>query len=497
MTPGLVDVVVPTVGRASLRQLLHALAAGSAPLPGRVILVDDRRRRHAPLLRAGLPSGLASRVGVLPGDGAGPAAARNRGWRASRAEWIAFLDDDVVPSPTWAADLLDDLGRVPAGVAGSQGRVTVPRPAKRRPTDWERATIGLERAAWATADMAYRRRALVSTGGFDARFRRAYREDADLALRVRRLGFGLARGRRRVVHPVRPAPPWVSVAVQAGNADDVLMRRLHGPGWRAAAAAPPGRLPRHLAVTAAGLLAAAAALAGAGTAAALAATLWAAGTAELAWARIAPGPRTTDEIARMLLTSLALPAAAAFHHVRGRVRWRGVRRLDAVLLDRDGTIVVDVPYNGDPARVAPMPTARAALDRLRAAGVRVAVVSNQGGVAKGLLTLEQVWAVNRRVEELLGPFAAFEVCPHGPRDRCGCRKPRPGLLRRAMARLGVRPQRTALIGDTGADVDAARAAGVRPVLVPTPVTRAAEVAAAPEVARDLAAAVDRLLGSRP
>jgi histidinol-phosphate phosphatase family protein len=167
---------------------------------------------------------------------------------------------------------------------------------------------------------------------------------------------------------------------------------------------------------------------------------------------------------------------------------------EAVLLDRDGTLIVDVPYNGDPERVEPMPGARQALDRLRGAGVRVGVVSNQSGVARGLLTLEGVRAVNARVEELLGPLGAWEVCPHGPEEGCGCRKPEPGLVLRAAGALGVSPSRCAVVGDIGADVDAARAAGARGVLVPTPTTRPEEVRAAPEVAPSLPAAVDLLLG---
>jgi histidinol-phosphate phosphatase family protein len=168
----------------------------------------------------------------------------------------------------------------------------------------------------------------------------------------------------------------------------------------------------------------------------------------------------------------------------------------AVLLDRDGTLVVDVPYNGDPSRVEPVPGARAALDRLRAAGLPLAIVSNQSGVARGLLTSDQVAAVNCRVEELLGPFAAVLVCEHGPDDACACRKPRPGLVLEAARRLGVDPAECVLIGDIGADVAAARAAGARPVLVPTPATRAEEVAGAPEVAPDLAAATDLVLAAR-
>ena len=168
--------------------------------------------------------------------------------------------------------------------------------------------------------------------------------------------------------------------------------------------------------------------------------------------------------------------------------------LKAVLFDRDGTLVQDVPYNGEPARVRPMPGARAALDRLRSAGLAVAVVTNQSGVARGLLTAEQVDAVNHRIEELLGPFAAWAVCPHGPDDGCACRKPAPGLVAEAARRIGVGPQECALVGDIGADVEAAAAAGARPILVPTPVTRPEEVAAAPEVATDLLDAVDHLLG---
>ncbi|GGY89791.1 hypothetical protein GCM10010343_13840 [Streptomyces avidinii] len=167
---------------------------------------------------------------------------------------------------------------------------------------------------------------------------------------------------------------------------------------------------------------------------------------------------------------------------------------EAVLFDRDGTLVVDVAYNGDPARVSPLPTARAAVTALRELGVPVGVVSNQSGVARGLLTQKQVVAVCRRVDELFGPFDVWAVCPHGRADGCGCRKPAPGLILAACERLGVAPERTVVVGDIGSDVRAASAAGARGVLVPTPVTRPEEVAAADETARDLLTAV-RLLSS--
>jgi histidinol-phosphate phosphatase family protein len=120
-------------------------------------------------------------------------------------------------------------------------------------------------------------------------------------------------------------------------------------------------------------------------------------------------------------------------------------------------------------------------------------VSNQSGVARGLLTRAEVEAVNRRVEELLGPIGVWLMCPHGPKDGCDCRKPRPEMILKAAARLGMPPDRCVVVGDIGADLEAARAAGARGILVPTPVTRPEEVAAAPEVAADLEAAVELLL----
>lgn len=131
----------------------------------------------------------------------------------------------------------------------------------------------------------------------------------------------------------------------------------------------------------------------------------------------------------------------------------------AVLFDRDETLIEDVPYNGDPALVSPLPGAREALDALRAAGIPVAVVSNQSGVGRGLITREQVDAVNARVDELLGPFAGFFVCPHGPDDGCDCRKPHPKLILDAARALGVDPACCAVIGDKQSDLDAARNAG--------------------------------------
>ena len=169
---------------------------------------------------------------------------------------------------------------------------------------------------------------------------------------------------------------------------------------------------------------------------------------------------------------------------------------ELVLFDRDGTLVRDFPYNGDPAWIRPMDGARAALDRLRAHGVRLGVTTNQSGVARGLITRAQVEACNARLAELLGPFDTVQVCPHGPDDDCVCRKPAPGMVLTACAELGIDPARCVVIGDVAADVQSATAAGAVGILVPTPVTRRQEVEAAARRADDLAQAVDDVLAGR-
>ncbi|HZS19944.1 MAG TPA: glycosyltransferase, partial [Pseudonocardiaceae bacterium] len=309
-------VVIPTIGRASLGELLTQLAQLRQP----ILVIDDRPAAGAQLR---LPRTGVS-VRVLRSGGRGPAAARNVGWRATETEWVAFLDDDVLPGPAWAAQLVHDLRGLGPDVGASQGRIEVPLPRHRRPTDAERGTAGLATARWITADMAYRRAALQRVGGFDERFGRAYREDADLALRVIAAGYRIVQGQRCTVHPVRPSAPLASVRAQRGNSDDVLMRRRHGPGWRERIGDGPGRLRRHALTTAAAAVAVGAAVRRRHQVAATAGLAWAALTTEFAAHRILPGPRGASEIGRMLASSIAIPPVACWHRLAGELRWRAV-----------------------------------------------------------------------------------------------------------------------------------------------------------------------------
>lgn len=497
-------IVIPTIGRPSLQRLLTSLigqhSCAEHPRPAEVVLVDDRPSpAPAPAVDpAPFP------ITVRRSGGRGPAAARNVGWRSVRAPWVVFLDDDVELPVNWSRLLCADLRGADPLLAGRQARLQVPLPADRRPTDWERNTAGLTNARWATADMAYRRAALAAVGGFDERFGRAYREDADLALRVRDADWRLAHGSRATVHPVRPAGRWVSVRAQAGAADDALMRRLHGRQWRRRAETGRGRFPLHLITVTLAIAAGALTALHRRPAGLLCAAATTGLTAEFATGRVAAGPKPFTragfrEAATMVITSVLIPPAAVWHRVRGLVRHRAAGPwpvpLRAVLFDRDGTLVQDVPYNGDPDRVVPMPDARSTVLRLRRGSFRVGVVSNQSGVGRGLLSWSAMREVNRRVEDAIGPFDSWQICPHAPELGCRCRKPEPGMILDAARELGVASYECGVVGDIGADVESAIAAGAHPILVPTAVTRSAEIDSAPVVAASLTAAADLMLRS--
>ena len=165
----------------------------------------------------------------------------------------------------------------------------------------------------------------------------------------------------------------------------------------------------------------------------------------------------------------------------------------AVLLDRDGTLIYDLPPHANVRDVTLVPGVAIALARLRAAGIRIAVVSNQCGVGEGTLDVKRVHAINQRIDELAGPIDGWFLCLHAAQSACDCRKPRPGLIFRAAKALGVEPRDCVMIGDIGIDVEAARRAGCRAIMIPTAQTLDSEIASAPEVAFDVLEAVDWLV----
>lgn len=143
-----------------------------------------------------------------------------------------------------------------------------------------------------------------------------------------------------------------------------------------------------------------------------------------------------------------------------------------VLLDRDGVINADSDaFITRPGLWRPLPGSLEAIASLHAGGWQVAVCTNQSGLARGLLDEATLEAIHRRMEAAVraagGRLAGIYVCPHGPDSDCTCRKPRPGLLQAALRDLQTEPAAVPVIGDSLRDLQAARAAGTRPILVRT------------------------------
>lgn len=157
---------------------------------------------------------------------------------------------------------------------------------------------------------------------------------------------------------------------------------------------------------------------------------------------------------------------------------RFMNRRPAIFLDRDGVIIDDVHYLSVPEQIRLIPGSAEAIASLNRAGWPVIVVTNQAGVARGLFTPADVDRVHRRLSELLARHGAaidaYYFCPHYPeaivpeyRKACDCRKPNPGMLRKAAAERGLDLMRSWMVGDRESDLQAGAAVGARTILVRT------------------------------
>lgn len=128
----------------------------------------------------------------------------------------------------------------------------------------------------------------------------------------------------------------------------------------------------------------------------------------------------------------------------------------AVLFDRDGTLIVDKHYLGDPAGVELIPGTGEALGLLRSRGTKVFVISNQSGIGRGYFPESGWHACEKRLGELLEPFGAGiddeRFCPHAPEDGCTCRKPATGMWKSLKAVHGLEGARCVMVGDKAEDL---------------------------------------------
>jgi D-glycero-D-manno-heptose 1,7-bisphosphate phosphatase len=144
-------------------------------------------------------------------------------------------------------------------------------------------------------------------------------------------------------------------------------------------------------------------------------------------------------------------------------------KFPAVFLDRDGTLMRDVDYCGDPGNVHVFKGVSEALRRLKDGGYKLIVVTNQSGIGRGYFNEKQYRAVEREVARQIGSelIDATYYCPHRPSDKCSCRKPSPDMVVRAARDHGLDPAQSFFIGDKRSDMECGRNAGVKTILVRT------------------------------
>ncbi len=155
---------------------------------------------------------------------------------------------------------------------------------------------------------------------------------------------------------------------------------------------------------------------------------------------------------------------------------RAAAESKAIFVDKDGTLLADVPYNVDPDKMRLLPGAGPGLHALQAAGYKLIVISNQSGVAHGFFAEPALEQVTRRLTQLLACYdvrlGGFYYCPHHPRGSvhpyavaCACRKPAPGMIFRAAGELGIELATSWVVGDILDDVEAGQRAGCRTLLI--------------------------------
>jgi glycosyltransferase involved in cell wall biosynthesis len=327
-------VVVPTYRRPELleRCLAALVAQDFDPAAYEIVVADDAGCADTERQVARWSSRSCVAVRYLPVPAArapGPAAARNRGWRAARGDLIAFTDDDCIPDRDWlragvaAFDCCacrdDEDGERGGAIIGVWGRIVVPLPAV--PTDHERNAAGLEGAEAATANCFYRRAALAAVGGFDERYTLAWREDSDLFLTLLERGARLVHAPEAiVVHPVRRARWGISLSQQRKSEFNALLYKKHPALYRARIQPSP---PWHYYRIVVALLAAIAGIVGRRRRVLLLALgAWLAMTARFCALRLRGTSRAPRHVAEMVVTSALIPPLAVYWRLRGAVRWR-------------------------------------------------------------------------------------------------------------------------------------------------------------------------------
>ena len=313
------SVVVPTFRRPDLlARCLDALVNQTLD-SYEIIVADDAALDSTREQVEGPKARVPVRYVAVTGNH-GPAAARNTGWRAARGEVIAFTDDDTIPDPVWAAAGIGTFDRNPA-LAAATGRTEVPLPP--RPTDYERNESGLATAEFITANCFVRRAVLEEIGGFDERFRIAWREDSDLHFALLERGSKIMKVPEAVVvHPVRPAPWGVSLRMQRKAQYEALLAKKHPELYRRKIGVH--RPWDYYAIVAAIIAAIVGLIVGSVPVVVAAEAVWVALTSRFIHRRLRGNSLRPAHVAEMIVTSALIPPLSVFWRLSGAVRFRTV-----------------------------------------------------------------------------------------------------------------------------------------------------------------------------
>ncbi len=331
-----VSIVIPTYKRSQLlRKCLHALARQDFPPDAfEIIVVDDAVSEETRVLVENFSdemklkimepaSGPDFEAGSLPTilyaaarDTQGPAAARNLGWRMAEGEIIAFTDDDCLPDPNW---LREGVAALQHGLDVATGQVIVP--TSQPPTDYEKNVARLSTGEFVTANCFIRRCVLEDCGGFDERFRLAWREDSDLHFKILKSSYTLGRApAARIVHPVRQAPWGISIKEQRKSMFNALLYKKSPDLYRKRIQAHPPLNYYAIVLSALGSLACF--MIGLDTLAWASTLLWFGFTLHFAFNRLRRTKHTPSHVLEMLYTSVFIPPLSVFWRLYGAFYYR-------------------------------------------------------------------------------------------------------------------------------------------------------------------------------
>ena len=322
----LVSVVVPTYRRPEmLERCLKALLAQRFPAEAfEIVVADDgpdeatrRVVREFALRTRGAPE-----IRYVPVTTTqGPAGARNRGWETADSPIIAFTDDDTVPHPAWLVEGYHVILASPRHLAAT-GRVVVPLPKHRAPTDYEKDLAQLGTAEFVTANCFIRRSALEAVGGFDERFTSAWREDSDLQFTLMKTLPGeIVKAPRAIVeHPVREMTWRDNLRAHRKILFDALLFKKHPELYRQRIRrAPPWN---YYVIVAALFGMIVTGFLEADLAFALCFAVWLVLTTRFALKRLEGTSQAKEHVVDILLGSIAIPPVAVFWRLMGALRFR-------------------------------------------------------------------------------------------------------------------------------------------------------------------------------